>query len=198
LSVRYQLHTWAAFFSRKEPRVSIVWEADGPQNQSGRCGRKENLPVIDAVNFGLASLETYCMCGPPALDTRCLSFSKRFSMFCLRHRHCHLRKLRLSSYRVWSVYDVQQGFLCRFSLCCCTYMHLYCVCSTQLCSHFPYSHAALLYFIIHWCSVLLLLLSLPPPLSVVPTWFPCQPCYVLDVMLFSAIFYSRSSSDDVV
>jgi len=138
------------------------------------------------------------MCGPTALDTRCLSFDKCFSIFSLRHRQWYLRTLRLSSYRVWSVYDVPQVFLCRFSLCSCTYMYLYCICSTQLCPHFPYSHAALLYFVIHCCSVLLLLLSLPPPLSVVPTWFSCQPRYVLDAMLFSAIFYSRSSSDYVV
>jgi len=178
--------------------VSIVWEADGFQNQSGRCGRKESLPVIGAVNSGLAALEIYCMYGPTALDTRCLSFDKCFSMFCLRHRQGHLRTLRLSSYRLWSVHDVPQVFLCRFSLSSCTYMYLYCIHSTQLCSHFPYSHAALLYFIIHCCSVLLLLLSLPPPLSVVTTWFSCQSCYVLDAMLFSAIFYSSSSSDDIV
>ena len=63
---------------------------------------------------------------------------------------------------------------------------------------FPYSHAALLCFVVHYSSVLFLLLSLPPPLSVVPTWLSCQPCCVSLTPCCSQLSFTRSSNDDVV
>jgi hypothetical protein len=147
LSVRYQHHTWAAF-SMVESMLSTVWEADGSQKRSGLCGRKESLLVIDALNSSFGLFREFCMYGPTPLDTTCLSFDERFSTFCLRHRQCHLRTLRLSRYRVWSVYVVPQVFLCRVSLC---YLHIglctYIVYVVNSYAHtVPYSHAALLCF----------------------------------------------------
>jgi hypothetical protein len=179
--------------------LSTVWEADGSQKRSGRCGRKESLLVIDAVNSGLACLKNYCMYGPSALDTRCLSFDKRFSAFCLRHRQWHLQTLRLSLYRVWSVYVVPQVFLRRVSLCCFIYMYLYCIYKEQLCSH---------------CSVLtccVVVFCYPLLFSTALAAFSSSSAFCdthvgllsailcfLDAMLFSATFHSPSSSYYVV
>ena len=125
--------------------VSTVWDADGFQKRSGLCARKESLLVIDAVNSGLVCLENYCMYGPTALHTSCLPFDKCFWTFWLRHRQCHLRKLSLSRYRVWSVYVVPQVFLCRVSLCYFTYIYIVYVVNNY--AHtIPHSHAALFYF----------------------------------------------------
>ena len=136
--------------------VSTVWDADGFQKRSGLRARKGSLLVIDAVNSGLVCLENYCMYGPTALDTSCLPFDKCFWTFWLRHRQCHLRKLSLSRYRVWSVYVVPQVFLCRVSLCYFTYMYLYCICSKQLCSHRPTLTCCIVLFLlfitVQYCS----------------------------------------------
>jgi hypothetical protein len=120
------------------------------------------------------------MYGPTALDTSCLSVFRQT-----------LCDVLFASSSMPSANTEVVTMSCVVCLRCTTslltpcfaallYTHvLYIVCVVHNYAHtVTYLHAALLYFVIHYCSVLFLLLSLPPPLSVTPAWFSCRPCCV--------------------
>jgi len=73
-SVRYHFTHGPLSPLGKDPWCPLHERRMDPRTGLDVVEERKSLSVTDAVNSGLASVETYCMYGPTAVDTSYLSF----------------------------------------------------------------------------------------------------------------------------